>query len=506
MRSLKPQIKLTDEVKISKYVTITDKSDQRIFNNLLNTHERLQKTHDTGKKIYPLFEELHQDIFNIFFKYKPLFNSSENIDYNYFLNETIIKTIVELDKYKEARNLTKLDHLASAVGMEYIGEDVFRLIEDLKEEHKDLIENIQKANEGLLDLENKADNENLSDEELDILHIKYNDAVKLLEEYKKTLLDKVTKEKKSFLNRMVEKAVRGINEVDNLISAWGIGRSTSFTSTGYQEKIKLLNRLRSTKLTQIANLLGRYRQMALQSQREKVKKGFNEIFDVITGNDLQHILPSELTKLSIPELNDQFLKDFSEHKLLQYKYESKEKKQKGPIIACIDNSGSMSGQPEIWSKTVALGLVEIAKLQKRSCFIIHFDSGRKEDCVTFEFLRKQPFDLNKALDMCEYFSSGGTDFEPPLELAKDKIELDGNYEKADIIFITDGEAPIRPDWLQNFLIWKRNKKVNIYSVLIDVSYNTSTSLKMFSNDIFKLQNLRNAANCDSVALSIFSAV
>jgi uncharacterized protein with von Willebrand factor type A (vWA) domain len=40
--------------------------------------------------------------------------------------------------------------------------------------------------------------------------------------------------------------------------------------------------------------------------------------------------------------------------------------------------------------------------------------------------------------MAEYFSGGGTLFEPPLELAKDKIELDKEFTKADIVFVTDG--------------------------------------------------------------------
>ena len=62
------------------------------------------------------------------------------------------------------------------------------------------------------------------------------------------------------------------------------------------------------------------------------------------------------------------------------------------------------------------------------------------------------------------------------------------------------------DWLIDFLQWKKEKKVNIYSVLIDVYSNSTRSLKLFSNEIFKLDNLRNAAKMDEVAFTLFSTV
>jgi Mg-chelatase subunit ChlD len=58
--------------------------------------------------------------------------------------------------------------------------------------------------------------------------------------------------------------------------------------------------------------------------------------------------------------------------LMQFKLEGKEKEGKGPLIVCIDNSGSMAGEREEWAKGFALGLLTIAKKQKREFCIIHF--------------------------------------------------------------------------------------------------------------------------------------
>ena len=145
-------------------------------------------------------------------------------------------------------------------------------------------------------------------------------------------------------------------------------------------------------------------------------------------------------------------------------------------------------------------------MQKRSCFVINFDSGPKNTLQTFNFPKKEPYDISKIIDMCEFFSGGGTDFEPPLDLSKDMIESDGNFDKGDILFITDGEAPVRQNWLVDFLIWKKSKKVSIYSILIDAYSNTTDTLIKFSNDIIKLRDLKNSAKFDEAAVSIFTTL
>ena len=118
-----------------------------------------------------------------------------------------------------------------------------------------------------------------------------------------------------------------------------------------------------------------------------------------------------------------------------YEIEGKQKKGKGPIVTCIDSSGSMDGTPEIWAKAVALTLLEIAKEQKRDFFCIHFSSGyRGNNLHTNSFPKDAPFEIEQLIDMAEYFEAGGTEIEPPLDLSREKIGTETNYEKADIIF------------------------------------------------------------------------
>lgn len=106
-----------------------------------------------------------------------------------------------------------------------------------------------------------------------------------------------------------------------------------------------------------------------------------------------------------------------------------------------------------------------------------------------DFRKSKPFSILEVLDMAEYFEGGGTTFEPPLNLARTKIETEKDFSKADIVFITDGQSVVRNDWLTNFNEWKKTKGVKVYSVLIDASYNYQTSLDEFSDSVLKLSEI-----------------
>lgn len=107
------------------------------------------------------------------------------------------------------------------------------------------------------------------------------------------------------------------------------------------------------------------------------------------------------------------------------------------------------------------------------------------------------------MDLAEYFEGGGTEFEPPLDLAREKIGSEKIYEKADLVFITDGESVVRNDWLTAFMKWKTENKVNIYSVLIDSYDNSVSTVKKFSDRVDKLSNIRESDTNDGIALDIF---
>ena len=232
------------------------------------------------------------------------------------------------------------------------------------------------------------------------------------------------------------------------------------------EKIKLAQRIQSSqKLQAIAQLAGKKIALAAKMQRSKVKEGRTEIVGITTGNDLVRILPSELVKLTIPELFPIFAQGFIERSLLQREMTSREPMAKGPIVICLDSSGSMAGSAEIWSKAIALALLSIAVSQKRHCRILHF-TGRVEKID--DFVGTVP-DPNQVMDCIEKFYRGNsTSFTAALTGALDSIKQHEQSKKADVVLITDGKDIPSTSFIEQWQEEKRKHEFSCYGILIAV--------------------------------------
>jgi uncharacterized protein with von Willebrand factor type A (vWA) domain len=102
----------------------------------------------------------------------------------------------------------------------------------------------------------------------------------------------------------------------------------------------------------------------------------------------------------------------------------------------IDVSGSMSGEPELWSKAIAFVVAEEALKENRKVFINLFDTRIEH---TVELIPKSN-NLSTMLDFVgTWILGGGTSFNAVLNHAVDKGWRDS---RADILMITDGHSDI----------------------------------------------------------------
>ncbi len=100
---------------------------------------------------------------------------------------------------------------------------------------------------------------------------------------------------------------------------------------------------------------------------------------------------------------------------------------------CVDKSGSMNGDKDIWATAVALSILDMAHRQKRTFILLGFDDEVFQKCVVRvgapipkEHLMVAP--------------RGGTDIAKVLDLALNAVETRKIMHRADIILITDGES------------------------------------------------------------------
>lgn len=138
---------------------------------------------------------------------------------------------------------------------------------------------------------------------------------------------------------------------------------------------------------------------------------------------------------------------------------SQEDEKLGPMILCIDTSGSMAGLPENIAKAMALFLGTKAKSENRPCFIINF-STRIE---TFEITDKTG--IPNLITFLRQSFHGGTDAAPALHHAL-KIMEQKNYQKADLLMISDFVMNSLPEDLLSAIAIQRKAGNQFNSLVI----------------------------------------
>jgi uncharacterized protein with von Willebrand factor type A (vWA) domain len=253
------------------------------------------------------------------------------------------------------------------------------------------------------------------------------------------------------ISDMLTKAEEAARESNEIAMTWGM-EPGELQRLPAQERMDLAKRLNNERFRRVAKLFGPMRNMMLSEQQRKVIHTNEEVYDVTIGNDLGRVLPQEIINLRPGPTRLDFLRRFTEGKLLQYDMQGKERLAKGAIIFCEDGSGSMSGEREMWAKAVMLCLLHLARQQKRSFHLIHFSGPGQFRHLAFE--APTDFTLERILDAAETFFGGGTDFATPMIQAMGLLDTEfkgTGRVKADVVFVTDDECMVTEAFMQEYL-------------------------------------------------------
>ena len=168
-----------------------------------------------------------------------------------------------------------------------------------------------------------------------------------------------------------------LDEVDEFSRSFAPGDNGGVSA---EQRLELGERvMRSRGLKRLARLLGAFREVAHEARRRRVVRAPQETHSIALGSELERLLPSELLGLRgrvdgavNRGLRVDFLRKFAENQLQQYRLEAAS--SRGPMVVCLDGSGSMQGTKELWGKAVALTLMDIARRERRRCLAIIFSS------------------------------------------------------------------------------------------------------------------------------------
>ncbi|PSM49333.1 hypothetical protein C7Y66_10000 [Chroococcidiopsis sp. CCALA 051] len=297
------------------------------------------------------------------------------------------------------------------------------------------------------------------------------------------------------LNAADEKLSEASGWLEMLGLSWGneMGGERSVSSA---EKMALAQKIASnTKLKQIAVVAGRLQSFAERKRRSQALNAFGEITTIELGDNLSRLLPSELQKLSTSDLFPLFALSYYDRSLLQYKTRGKEKQCKGPLVVCLDSSGSMDGLPDTWAKAVTAVLGQIARREGRHLRIIHFAT---RVCRVDDF-PPHHHDFSRLLEsMLAFYNGGGTAWEPALLSATECIEGKQQFKQADIVMVTDGKCDVKREFIEQLKIRKQQLEFNIYGVLIGGA--GERQMKQFCDRIWVVRDLMSDVEIEELFL------
>jgi len=314
----------------------------------------------------------------------------------------------------------------------------------------------------------------------------------LLRQRAKRLAEELEQMEAEVANRFLAEAIKAAQQLEDAAEEaeqWGLNLGTGYRSPPGQ-KLELGRRLAGNeKLKRLSRMVGRMKFHALALRKRIFERSSEEVLEVERGDSIHRLLPHELLTLSHPLLRKDFHRRLLDQELLQYSLRGIEEKGKGPMVVCLDGSSSMAGDKEIWSKAVTLTLLEIARRQRRLFRSICFSSQE----TPLQVLEMNPrahyeVEMEKVMELAEYFPGGGTDFQKPLDAALECLRK-SKYKKGDIVFITDGECQVTPEWAEKFRDEKERLGFSLYSILIDVGPSSLGTLKEFSDRITTIKQL-----------------
>lgn len=229
-------------------------------------------------------------------------------------------------------------------------------------------------------------------------------------------------------------------------------------------------------LIRLAKIIGRASDGVTNTGSSFSAASKSDIAGITTGNNLDSLLPSELALLSDSATENIFYKKYVTKSLQVFASNSQSEKGKkhhdGPIIICLDTSGSMAGEPIIVATALTMAICIIAQRVKRQVLIIRYSDSHELYRV-----RNIGDEKQEIANFLNHVEMGGNNEDDMFRwLFTEILPKEKAYDSADILCISDfGWSMICADTYELILDAKRDGMV-FYGLQIGEDCTGATSL------------------------------
>jgi uncharacterized protein with von Willebrand factor type A (vWA) domain len=481
----------------------SDSYDRSAWRQIVEQAPSVASLLDSGERLIPHFAAFAQDLFCALFKYNVAWRDCAAVRSSTALNRIILQRLLASPAFLALRERTVLEEDKAAVATLVLSQQTLELIRserlvnrrdmlelwDLERQENEVSEwaaALKNAREMAEQSEFGPESETartahtleeVTKRAAQVSEARLNQKSRRLEEAFKQI-------RHSELGRLELQSAELAKKIEQVAEdAHQVGLEfSSAARLSAAERLELGRRLaKNPRLGELARLIGRFKQVARAIRRRTLDRGASEVYDITRGADIGRLIPAELLALGTPQLRAEFKRRLLEGTLLQYQLCADEEKGKGPMIVCLDVSSSMTGEKELWAKALTLTLLDIARRRRRLFCAVLFSAGSESQRI-FHLNRERRYEpvLKEVLDLAEYFPGGGTDFESPLSAAIELLQRKA-LKRADIVFITDGECEVSPQWLAQFTQTKHELEFTLFAVLVDVGSNRLSTLAQLAD-------------------------
>lgn len=256
----------------------------------------------------------------------------------------------------------------------------------------------------------------------------------------------------------------------------GIGKGKEEPLSREEERREELRFLKSLppSLRKLARLIGRVGgdEKSLAGHFPTAAK--SDIAGITVGDDLSSLLPSEIALLAGRDTEDVFFHRFVGKRLQVFASASIGKdpvrRQDGPVVICLDRSGSMQGRPSDIARTLAMAVTVYAKRRHRPVTIVRYGNDELDSFVV-KNLRKQ----RKALEVFLSYGCGGNNNEDELfnTVFREIIPMDSAFSSADILCVSDFLWPPLSEAVTELIHANKAKGMKFYGLDVTGSHPSS---------------------------------
>jgi len=431
----------------------------------------------------------------------------EEVRPEFIVNRFVMEQYTGLEEHQDLRMTTVADEVAAAfatIDMEPTLEELFSDLQDEMDQAKQLQEMFEAAMEearaNAQDPGNKEGGNSTAAQEA------YEGG---LEEIMDKLEGKAV-EIREKLREAVSEASDKIDASEQMYNSFGLSPS-EISKLSIDERLDYMERLNNSRTLKLSKLFGALVRVANTKRRGRPTRSNSSICRVENGGDLNKLLPSSWAMAQDETLRALFYMQFLDQALPQYELISRKTTERGGIIYCQDSSGSMSGDREVWATAMGLAFLSICRDEKRQFTGIQFSGS--DDYVMHNFVKSECQITERSgetrhvsqaegvIDFGETAFFGGTDFHTPLALSlrtlREQYETTGAVE-GDIVFVTDGEAQLSEQFLEEFQKEKDELGFKVYGICVgsqlvpDIMHKfcdatiTSLAIEDFDEDVYSV--------------------